>query len=1419
MLKIFDKDHNAIGHIVKYKDCKIESEVATGDKTLSFVYLGKDHGLANEMYIQTQDDEYVIKEVPAVSGSFPQIVAILNLEDLQKNMWQTFSIKDTTIDAAIRTVLAGTGWTIGYCDVTKKRNAGMLQVSTLDVIQKLCTAFMCEPVFDTINKTVSFYTRRGEDKGMYFMSGLNLKKIQKKSTSYDYYTRIIPIGQEGLTIETVNDGKNYLENYQYSSKVLTYIWKDESYTDPQALMEDAQLKLEDLSKPIVAYSVDVRDLAAQKEEYSILSYAEGDTVKIIDQETGTMVSQRIKKLVRYPDNPEKNTCEIANTFLTFEEMQKKYQAAADIINYTVAGDGRYTGTINVSDILKFEEGLAGSSTIGGINSTISSMDGEIALVKLTVGEIRSNYVTAEQLSAGYATINQLETVNAYVHSFDGKYATIEDLNAKTVTAEEIQSAVIDAGFITADNADLRYASITLANVDTANIGTLFARVGLLTDMTVVDGYITGELNSVRINADVITAGTLAVERLLITGEDSIVYQINAQSSGLTAAELTDDIYKTYVNGSVIVAESITGDRIAATTITGNHIIAGSITGNEIAANTITANKIDVTDLFARDITAKCTITGLTLKGVKGEIGGWSLDDNCLYSTYTDTDGVISTVVLQNTMDAKLFANSYVSYENCTATIQGKYIYVTPIETSPARVRITTPLKPGRTDMHVYSGYTAKYDDITPGIEIYYIDENGDENFEWLEFAEEWGGTIFDIVDGAYDNPFAVAEINFPIDIPEGATKAELRITHYMPQAKADETYVFKTTLNYEGVFYETFPILSAAGVTIDKFLAVKKEIDGNVHIPFYVTCDGYLYTENAHITGNSTFSGQLLISDDTGRVTEINAEGNIIMTDSVVDYSRSPLYVQLNHQHYRTTLNAYGLSTMFDMNDNFTTPEQSVAVNSSGIQMTYADKTWQMLMNPDGSANVTGNLTVSGVVQADLEFMTQRGGTSAVRYAFGSGSGTGSTDYFGFYSYSTGILATLQSSTKIFKAYGEVQSTSANAFRAVYGNYGFIIRNDGSATYLMTTKSGDPYGSWNKYITIANSDCKTTFPSDVDISGMLKVSGDTSLRFPIGAGTQTANPSVQLRKSGNAGSYTLSLVYYNADGGTTYNNLINADGSRNWVPVAGGTFTGNVTVNGNFVTSASGATDKYLTAYNGSRKGHFGVSSAYNLGIYDGTNGAWIIYSDTSRITRVVAPSFILLQANGFALRVGEGVNGASYKVLMPVTTANAASNDVVYLGVPSARWKYIYSASSVNVSSDERDKNITELDERYLNAFHKLNVITYRWKNDPEKLHIGFSAQAVKRAMNTHGIDTTDMGAICHDFWTDEETGEEKERYSLCYEEITLLTVPVVQKHSVTLTEHAAKLVNIESQLESMKVELDEAHIRIKQLEKLINM
>lgn len=867
MLKIYDKDHNAIGHIVKYKDCKIESEVDTGDKTLSFTYLAKHHNLTNEMYVRMKEDEYVIKEVPATTGSFPQIVAVLNLEELQKDMWQTFSVTDTTIDEAVRPVLAGTGWTVGYCDVTKKRNAGMMQVSSLDVIRNLCMAFMCEPVFDTIQKTVSFYARRGEDKGVYFLAGLNLEKLQRKSTSYDYYTRIIPIGQDGLTIESVNDGKNYLENFQYSDKVLTYIWKDESYTDPQALKEDAELKLEDLSKPTVSYSVDVRDLAAQKPEYSILSYAEGDTVKLIDQETGTMVSQRIKKLVRYPDNPEKNTCEIANTFLTFEEIQQKYQDAANIINYTVTGEGRYTGTINVSDILKFEQGIAGSATIGNINSSIVSMQGDLGQVKLALGQVETNYLKAEEADLKYATIENLNVVNQNVHSIQGDYASFKSSVTDELAAHTASIDYLTTHNVTTDYLEANYAAIDLANIEQGCITTAMLGTGIVGTAQIADGSIT-DAKIVELTANKITAGTLSVERLEIRGStNSLVYALNDITGALQAQNVdtlngeiltprtitADKIVANAITSNEIAAKTITANNIAANSITGNEIVANSITGNEIAANSIKATNIDTLDLFAQDITATGTIRGVDLIGAtgsfsgsivstSGSIGGWSLGEYCIYAeNIPDALNTSTTVVLQN-LGYSLFNAVNCTGTNCDVTVEEKQITVVPSQSGSATLHAHIPISKGKYIINIASGYakSGKRDDqITGSYQYSETDENGDTMYNIVNIIFEKNSSISGIQ----------TEYSFEFEIEHDTNDFEIEYT--MPSAVQGETYIFSVNAAKNGEVYDpALPVVN--GIPSGAILAIKKTSEnGTITVPFYIASSGLL---NAHggICLNST---------------------------------------------------------------------------------------------------------------------------------------------------------------------------------------------------------------------------------------------------------------------------------------------------------------------------------------------------------------------------------------------------------------------------------------------------------------------------------------------------------------------------------------------------------------------------------------
>lgn len=398
MLKIYDKNHKQLGMLTKYADPKVEATLSSADKTLTFTIKDPDElPIQNEYYVRTRTDEYVVKKTSHKSWSDLQVTCLLNLEELQGNPFLSFSVKEMGLREAAELALDGTGWSVGECDVEKIRSAGMVNCNSIEVIDNLCAVWMCDHSYDTIHKKVNFYKKMGARRGAYFMEGLNLKRITKESDSYDYYTRIIPIGANGLTIESVNDGRNYLENYSYSNKILTYIWKDESYTAPQALLEDAEAKLDELAHPVVTYACDIVDLAKQRKEFGILSYSLGDEVKLINRETRTLDTQRITKTVEYLHNPEKNSCEFANVATTFTEMQEKIQKATEIINFLVTGDGRYSGTINVSDILNFENGISGSSVVkafeqdvGTLQNDVKTISGDSETLKKDVETISGN---------------------------------------------------------------------------------------------------------------------------------------------------------------------------------------------------------------------------------------------------------------------------------------------------------------------------------------------------------------------------------------------------------------------------------------------------------------------------------------------------------------------------------------------------------------------------------------------------------------------------------------------------------------------------------------------------------------------------------------------------------------------------------------------------------------------------------------------------------------------------------------------------------------------------------------------------------------------------------------------------------------------------------------------------------------------
>ena len=452
-MQIFNDRKKRIGTLSGFKDRAITTTLDSGDKEMTFVYpaSGALVGLLQEeYYIRTKTDEFVIKAVEK-GEQFNKYTAVLNVEELEGTAFPYgFESDEQTIRACLEFAFKGTGWHVGTCTVTKKRTIDEQEnITAWDVLQKCLSTYRCECIIDSINKTVNIYERIGSDKGCYFIEGINLRKISLKSDTYDFYTRIYPIGKDGITPEWLT-GKDYIDNFQYSSKVKAYVWKDERYTNTTSLIEDATAKIEEMSRPYKAYTAEIVDLAKASEEYKdILSYGIGDTVTLVSKKTRTKEKQRIVKITEYPETPKKNTVEISNARKTFADIQKEATAAATEEAISIANsntkkvlkDGYYTKSDVESHITAAKDEISlGVSQVYETKKTVSE--------KVAAAEKNANAATDEKLTE-YSTTEEMKSaidmkadeINLGVSkTYETKTSVSEKITAANKTAQDAANA-------------------------------------------------------------------------------------------------------------------------------------------------------------------------------------------------------------------------------------------------------------------------------------------------------------------------------------------------------------------------------------------------------------------------------------------------------------------------------------------------------------------------------------------------------------------------------------------------------------------------------------------------------------------------------------------------------------------------------------------------------------------------------------------------------------------------------------------------------------------------------------------------------------------------------------------------------------------------------------------------------------------
>ncbi len=446
-MQIFNDKKQRVGILKGFKDRKIVKTLDSGDRELSFKYPSDGEmvdRLKEEYYIRTKDDEYVIRK-KKTGVQFNEYTAQLNVEELEGAVFPYgFGSKEQTIRACLEFAFEGTGWKVGTCQITKKRTVNKdEETNAWEVLQDCLSTYRVECKINSLTKTIDIYEQIGSDRGRYFIEGLNLKKLTVTSDTYDFYTRLIPLGKDGIGIEWL--GKPYLENYQYSSKIKTYVWSDERYTNTTSLIEDGIAKLDEMSKPYVAYTADVIDLARQSEKYSnVFDFDIGDTVWMISKKTHTKEKQRIVKLTEYPEAPRSNTVELSNATKTFAEVQQEAtdQAKSEAIKIAnssakkVLEDRYYTKTAVETHIAASKEEIElGASKVYETKTTV---DQKIKSANDLTDEKLEEYSTTEQMNAAIKV--QAEAIDLSVSK---TYETKTAVTEKIKSANELAQSAAD----------------------------------------------------------------------------------------------------------------------------------------------------------------------------------------------------------------------------------------------------------------------------------------------------------------------------------------------------------------------------------------------------------------------------------------------------------------------------------------------------------------------------------------------------------------------------------------------------------------------------------------------------------------------------------------------------------------------------------------------------------------------------------------------------------------------------------------------------------------------------------------------------------------------------------------------------------------------------------------------------------------
>lgn len=282
-----------------------------GGDTLTFDIQKSYSGYAyilEEVKVECWGNRFIVKKIEEQSD-FVVVTCNLDYDDWLENIYIDFRKTNITLPNVLAQILP-IGWSIEYgegIDLTKRTTVEYQEgtpfraANAKTILGQISSTYGVVFNYNTIDKILYVInTDSFLPSGDFFIEDLNMSDLKFVGDSSSFVTRLYVYGKKDdstgqyLSIASVNDGKEYIEDFTYSDKIISDSVVDERYTVPEHLKAYGESVLADLCIPKRSYTFEVNNIDGQMYLYKV--------VTIVDDRRGLRVNHQCIKYVEYNDH-------------------------------------------------------------------------------------------------------------------------------------------------------------------------------------------------------------------------------------------------------------------------------------------------------------------------------------------------------------------------------------------------------------------------------------------------------------------------------------------------------------------------------------------------------------------------------------------------------------------------------------------------------------------------------------------------------------------------------------------------------------------------------------------------------------------------------------------------------------------------------------------------------------------------------------------------------------------------------------------------------------------------------------------------------------------------------------------------------------------------------------------------------------